>query len=187
MNFTAQGYAILNDRLNPDIAVLEGGYSIEGALPYMNLGIILAMAGLDYSHVKEPDYNREKLRQSNDITEYIKQLSDVIYRRWQKKDDIQREKFKGLEYVTRSRQIYYDTDEIMENQNEKFKICNKCSGLNTIVSKSDTGYRILAIIIPRDGCANCIDEGYALYKNSKSGGFYKVYLQDRVQDVFRSY
>ncbi|HHV39412.1 MAG TPA: histone deacetylase, partial [Tepidimicrobium sp.] len=38
MNFTAQGYAKLNERLNPDIAVLEGGYSIEGALPYINLG-----------------------------------------------------------------------------------------------------------------------------------------------------
>ena len=44
MNFTARGYAELNHRLDPDIAVLEGGYSIEGALPYVNLGIILAMA-----------------------------------------------------------------------------------------------------------------------------------------------
>ena len=35
-----------------------GGYSIESALPYVNTGIILAMAGLDYSGVKEPDYNR---------------------------------------------------------------------------------------------------------------------------------
>jgi acetoin utilization deacetylase AcuC-like enzyme len=58
MNFTAQGYAQLNERLNPDLAVLEGGYSIEGALPYVNLGIILAMAGLDYTKVKEPDYKK---------------------------------------------------------------------------------------------------------------------------------
>ena len=43
MNFTAQGYARLNRILNPDICVLEGGYSIEGALPYTNLGIILAI------------------------------------------------------------------------------------------------------------------------------------------------
>ena len=57
MNFTAQGYARLNQLLNPDICVLEGGYSIEGALPYTNLGIILAMAGMDFSHVKEPDYD----------------------------------------------------------------------------------------------------------------------------------
>ena len=52
MNFSAQGYAMLNEKLNPDIAVLEGGYSIQGALPYVNLGIILAMAGVDYSHVQ---------------------------------------------------------------------------------------------------------------------------------------
>ena len=45
MNFSAMGYAILNDRLAPHIAVLEGGYSIQGALPYVNLGIVLAMAG----------------------------------------------------------------------------------------------------------------------------------------------
>ena len=57
MNFTAQGYAKLNHILSPDIAVLEGGYTIEGALPYMNLGIILAMAGLDYSNVHDPDYD----------------------------------------------------------------------------------------------------------------------------------
>jgi acetoin utilization deacetylase AcuC-like enzyme len=37
MNFFAQGYAKLTDKLRPHIAVLEGGYSIEGALPYVNV------------------------------------------------------------------------------------------------------------------------------------------------------
>jgi acetoin utilization deacetylase AcuC-like enzyme len=45
MNFSARGYAELTRLLKADIAVLEGGYSIEGALPYINTGIILAMAG----------------------------------------------------------------------------------------------------------------------------------------------
>ena len=49
MQVTAQGYARLADKLKADIAVLEGGYSIESALPYVNTGIILAMAGMDYS------------------------------------------------------------------------------------------------------------------------------------------
>ena len=39
MRFTAQGYARLNEILAPDIAVLEGGYSIEKALPYVNVGL----------------------------------------------------------------------------------------------------------------------------------------------------
>ena len=55
MQVTAQGYARLADKLQADIAVLEGGYSIESALPYVNTGIILAMAGMDYSKVVEPD------------------------------------------------------------------------------------------------------------------------------------
>lgn len=64
MNFTAKGYARLNEILNPHISVLEGGYSIEGALPYINLGIILAMAGIDYSHVIEPRRDEINLKQS---------------------------------------------------------------------------------------------------------------------------
>jgi len=78
MKFTAQGYAKLNEKLNPDIAVLEGGYSLEGALPYINLGIILAMAGLDYSRIQEPDYDPEKLKQPAEITEYIKVLCTKV-------------------------------------------------------------------------------------------------------------
>lgn len=69
MNFTAQGYARLTSLLEPDIAVLEGGYSIEGALPYVNVGIILAMAGLDYSKVVEPDYDPVRLAQSTETTQ----------------------------------------------------------------------------------------------------------------------
>ncbi len=125
MNFTAQGYAKLNDRLNPDIAVLEGGYSIEGALPYVNLGIILAMAGIDYSHVHEPDYDRDRLKQPKDITEYIKQISEIVYSRWKDKEDLRIKEFKGYDQVERTRQIYYDTDRILENQSQNFKICKK--------------------------------------------------------------
>ncbi|MFV9566962.1 histone deacetylase family protein [Thermoanaerobacter mathranii] len=185
MNFTAQGYAKLNERLNPNIAVLEGGYSIEGALPYVNLGIILAMAGIDYSRVSEPDYDKEKLKQPKDITEYIKKLSEIIYNRWKNKDDLRLKEFKDVNYVKRPRRVYYDTDGILETQVQNFKICNKCSGVNTIESKSDRGYHIFAITIPRDACPNCIDEGYKLYKNASSH-YTNVYLQDRVNDEYYS-
>ncbi len=186
MNFTAQGYAKLNSILNPDIAVLEGGYSIEGALPYVNLGIILAMAGLDYSHVKEPDYNKDNLIQSHTITEYIKQQSDTVYNLWKNKDDLKLKNFKGLDHVERSRQVFYDTDGILENQTQSFTICKKCSGVNTIKSKSDIGHNIFAITIPRDACSSCIDYGHRTYKNSPSSIYTNVYLQDRVNDVYDS-
>jgi acetoin utilization deacetylase AcuC-like enzyme len=183
MNFTAQGYARLNHRLNPHLAVLEGGYSIEGGLPYVNLGIILALAGLDYSQVKEPDYDEAKLRQSKEVTQYIQELSEATYKLWQEREELGLVSIKGLESLERKRQIYYDTDGILEKQRENFKICKHCSGLHTIDSKSDGGYHIFAVIIPRDACPECVDAGYKLYKHG-SLKYTNIYLQDRVNDIF---
>ncbi len=61
---TARGYAEMMQRAvklaeelcdGRLVAVLEGGYSVEAALPYTNLGIIAAMAGYDISHIREPE------------------------------------------------------------------------------------------------------------------------------------
>ena len=88
MNFSAQGYARLTEILKPDIAVLEGGYSIEGALPYVNLGIILAMAGIDFQHVKEPDYDPDKIRQSSQVTRWIEEAGEIVLSNWRNRANI---------------------------------------------------------------------------------------------------
>ena len=48
------------------VAVLEGGYSVEGGLPYTNLGIIAAMAGWDLSCIREPAIYQELLARALD-------------------------------------------------------------------------------------------------------------------------
>ena len=78
MNFSARGYATLNTRLKPDIAVLEGGYAVENALPYVNVGIIMAMAGMDTSFVKEPNYDRDYQQQPDEITRNIEQIVEQL-------------------------------------------------------------------------------------------------------------
>lgn len=186
MNFTAHGYAELNHRLNPDIAILEGGYSIEGALPYINLGIILAMAGLDYSYVKEPDYDKEKLKQPKEITKYIEELSQLVYEIWKKREDLKEKVMKEDTLFERSMETYYDTDAILETQTQYFKPCKKCSGLNTIKSSSDAGYHIFGITIPIDACSECIDAGHKLYKDTSSDNYSNIYLQDRANDEYYS-
>ncbi|HZJ82507.1 MAG TPA: histone deacetylase [Clostridia bacterium] len=187
MNFTAQGYAKLNSKLDPDIAVLEGGYSIEGALPYINLGIILAMAGIDYSNVEEPDFHRQNLKQPASITRQIERLSSIIYERWKNRYDLKAKEVNEINgLVHRTRQVYYDTSGILENQRQAFNICNKCSGLDIIDSHSDTGYHIYAIIIPRDGCSQCVDRGHRLYTNTETGIYSNIYIQDRVNDSFKA-
>ena len=85
MNFSARGYARLNQKLAPDIAVLEGGYSVETALPYVNMGIIMAMAGLDYSNLYEPDYRGEEFTESRGrlrrLREVVEELRPIFLNR----------------------------------------------------------------------------------------------------------
>jgi len=77
---TARGYAdlmkkavelaqeICEGRL---VAVLEGGYSVEGGLPYTNLGILAAMAGLDLRNIREPEIYQEWLVRARDPSAHV--------------------------------------------------------------------------------------------------------------------
>ncbi|HOK07286.1 MAG TPA: histone deacetylase [Syntrophales bacterium] len=184
MRFSAQGYAVLNDRLSPHIAVLEGGYSIEKALPYVNVGIILAMAGLDYSAVREPDYNPAALQQSEAITTHIHRTVDEIMRRWYHRREIA-EAFRGkARYLKRRRHIYYDTDGISEEQEETVRVCDDCGGLILIDSRADTGRRIFAVIVPGMACERCRKEGEVFFEEIGKGKYHQVFFQDRDRDVY---
>jgi len=185
MNFTAHGYALLNEKLNPHIAVLEGGYSIQGALPYVNLGIVLAMAGLDYSHVKEPDYDLNYSPQEDDITEYISQLKEpVLNNYFNPKPDTERAPVG--QFSIRHKNIYYDTDGIQESQKEYIMICNDCRGLLMIESTASINPPCAGIDIPVDGCKRCQTEGYRLYERAvKSKEYISVQLTDRVKKEYK--
>ena len=108
MTVTAKGYARLADKLKADLAVLEGGYSVEAALPYVNTGIILAMAGLDYSKVIEPDQSAlrpQDPRCEKRIDELIEQVGALWDNRVAKGDELRR-RCGGT--WNRNKSIYYD-------------------------------------------------------------------------------
>ncbi|MBW2672392.1 MAG: histone deacetylase [Deltaproteobacteria bacterium] len=184
MSFSAQGYAILNDRLSPDIAVLEGGYSIESALPYVNVGIILAMAGIDYSHVTEPDYNPEAIRQSQQTSRRIEQQVAAIYDLWKGRASQRNALVKGKESLHRSRDIFYDTDMISEHQEETVRVCDECGGLITIASEASTGNRIFAVIVPGQGCPACRKQGEEIFERTGKDSYQYIYFQDRDRNIF---
>ena len=186
MNFSAQGYALLNEKLNPDVAVLEGGYSIEGALPYVNLGIVLAMAGLDYSGVREPDYYEGKWRQSLRVSRQVEEISDQILKKWKNREKLAAEKFRGRQKVTLPRQVYYDTAGIMESQQQEFKICADCPGLNVIHSANDRGDSLIGIQIPRRACPACQAEGYRLFEETGKMKVKGRFLQDKTGNKYFS-
>ena len=184
MNFTAHGYALLNEKLNPHIAVLEGGYSVQGALPYVNLGIVLAMAGIDYSHVREPDYDINYHPQDDDITEYIAHLREpVLANYFSPKPDTDRPK--NGDYYTRHKNIYYDTDGIQETQVEHVMMCNDCRGVIMIESSSSVNPPCAGIEIPVNGCKRCQAEGYRMLRDAiASKNYLTIQFTDRVKKVY---
>ncbi|MBW2595868.1 MAG: histone deacetylase [Deltaproteobacteria bacterium] len=184
MSFSAQGYAILNDRLSPDIAVLEGGYSIETALPYVNVGIILAMAGIDYSHVTEPDYDPDAIRQTPQTSRHIEQQVSYIYNLWKNRESQRAGVVKGGEYARRDKSIFYDTDGISEHQEETVRICDECGGLVTVNSRASTGNRIFAVMIPGQSCPACRKKGEEIFESTNKGSYNYMYFQDRDRDIF---
>ena len=187
MAITAQGYARLADKLQADIAVLEGGYSIEDALPYVNTGIILAMAGLDYSKVVEPDIHKAPRGQSDATKGYLKQLVAKQKGLWQDRESLRREAVaRAGEFWRRRRGIYYDDSGISEHQEETVRQCPSCQGYFTIATEAEghSGCKSAFVaVIPRQACPSCKRDGWDAVQKAKKVDKYQHYLvQDKEVD-----
>jgi hypothetical protein len=188
MNVTARGYARITELLQPDIVVLEGGYSIEGALPYVNVGIILALAGLDYNTVREPDIQPKDSPLA--VKEAVRRTVGSLQEIWRRRLELDLDSVFGSgQFYKRSRQIYYDTDDISEQQQEEIRRCDECSGYRVILSVADkwrhSGKKVGAVIIPWHVCKRCRDEaGNAFERLKANRELGNVYLQDQEKDRY---
>lgn len=184
MSVTAQGYARLADKLQADIAVLEGGYSIESALPYVNTGIILAMAGMDYSKVVEPDLSMLRVqdkRCNQRVDQLIEQVGEIYFNRAKTQKELL-EKCGGI--WQRRKGIYYDEEGIREQQIETVHYCS-CGGYFTIQTAAE-GTRFgdqsaFIVCLPRYICAKCRQQAYdEALREKKSGRWQYVFIQNIV-------
>lgn len=195
MKVTAAGYAQLTTELKPHLAVLEGGYAVETALPYVNLAILLALAGDDYSRVIEPQKSKANLRASAEIMREI----DALVKYWQDKlaqrPPDKEELFGPDRIYQRPRSIYYDTDGISERQRETVMYCPDCQGLYYVESKAHKsfgpGYSILGISVPLYACEGCRRKAYDLWErarqdNKKTVEYDYIYLQDKKANTYLS-
>lgn len=182
MNLSAQGYAKLTEILDPDVLVLEGGYAIEGALPYLNLAIILSLAGLDYSNVIEPDFSEDKVKDSAENLSYIRSLKLTVLNNWYNRNLIKNKKYQDLKLYHQNKNIYYDTSNIMEKQQITYHLCDKCSSIKEIKTKNDYGLSAYLINLPFDCCTNCRKKAYELYE--KESILDQTILRDKQKDLY---
>jgi acetoin utilization deacetylase AcuC-like enzyme len=191
MCFTAQGYARLNQRLKPDIAVLEGGYSVESALPYINMGLIMAMAGIDFSNLKEPDFTPHKYKEPGGNREILQRIVDTQLRVFREREEKVAQTLAKQERPFRMemRNIFYDTDYIHEQQRVELRMCPQCAGFKTIVSSaqhpSGKTYMVGCVSIPFQACPSCQAEGQEAYQTLQNGNNELAYLQNKAGDEYR--
>jgi acetoin utilization deacetylase AcuC-like enzyme len=190
MAFSAQGYARLNERLRPDLCVLEGGYAVETALPYVNTAIILAMAGLDYTHVIEPGWEPRMFEFRGAAKRALEESVGVLLEIWRGREALTRSARTQLgDFYERRRRIFYDTDMIQEQQTERVRMCRNCTGFVTLDTRADQGGGSLpaafCVSIPIEACPACRREGLAAFEERKAAGRHSyVLLQDRPNDRF---
>jgi acetoin utilization deacetylase AcuC-like enzyme len=182
MKFTAQGYARLNTLLNPDICVLEGGYSIEGALPYTNLGIILAMAGLDTSHVKEPDYYPEHFRQPAEMNHYIEGICSQARQLFSDRESL-RKQYVGRQTVVEHKQLFYDTTGFHVEENRIYHLCDHCPGFSE-VKAAGRNRHLHGFCVPFNSCHRCQAKARDTYAKTPKSHDVITVLQDRRADLY---
>ena len=182
MNFTAQGYARLNARLNPDICVLEGGYSIEGALPYTNLGIILAMAGLDASHVREPDYDPKNFVQSEEMNRHIEGICSQALELFHKREAL-KDQFLDRETVREKKSVFYDTTGFHVDEVRHYHLCPECPGYTEVTARG-LHTHIHAFTVPFNGCPKCHAKARDHFAGTQAAANTVTALQDRIEDVY---
>ncbi|MDD4702428.1 MAG: histone deacetylase, partial [Desulfovibrio sp.] len=167
-------YAALTSLLNPHIAVLEGGYAIRGALPYVNLGICMALAGLDAGDIREPGWTPEATRQDPKVGQYIARLCEQVracYFTPPAEPFEGRAEGRGQDrWWTRQKHIFYDTDMLREGQTEGWRLCQDCSGLGRIETASERVPRSLCLLIPRHACPACRTRGQELAAEARKAG-----------------
>jgi acetoin utilization deacetylase AcuC-like enzyme len=188
MNFSAKGYAVLNEKLAPHIAVLEGGYAIQGALPYVNLGIVLAMAGLDYSHVQEPDYDPDSLRQDQRITDYIAALCDQLPSLYFDPPAEPKEGVFSGDWFVRSKNVFYDTDGVTEHQVESLYLCDRCRGMLKVETESSENPKSLGVELYAGACESCRGRAFGTVEEAQlKGGYRYVQFINRFDKEYTRY
>jgi len=183
MNLTASGYGRITELLKPDLAVLEGGYSIEGALPYVNLAILLALAGEDYYHVREPQKLKRTSLTLAALKPYIEELKKQQQTVKQGFTVQNKPNFPKGNWIYIPHSVYYDTEGFQETRHDYVRECSNCAGTVFIESRRYTEKSIL-VRIPFEACPNCEQAGYDLWEHLQqpNESFTNGLLQNQLHD-----
>ena len=165
--------------MQADVAVHEGGNSVQEALPYVNTGIILSMSGLDYSRVIEPNYVEQ--HQSANVTKYIDDLIVKWKQQWARRDEIAREALVGhTDRWVHDYSVYYDESGVQEQRRETVRLYEDKIGWHSIESYGNYGpyakQSVYAMFIPWQADDATREEAFTEARKAQQRGGLQRYV-----------
>ena len=148
-----------------DRDIVEGSESIRESMPYGNMAICLALAGIPATDIREPEWCEAMTQERPEVLDYIAALCRKVTDIYHAPPATPSEGYEEDGFWVRERQIFYDTDLLREQQREAWRICPDCAGLGRIET-SCNGRRALCLLIPRHACAKCHELGRALLQQT---------------------
>jgi acetoin utilization deacetylase AcuC-like enzyme len=167
MKLTAQGYAEMSSLIDPDVAVLEGGYAVQGALPFTNLGVVMAMAGLDWRRIKEPLPGGARPATRPETLDYVRRLAEAVHDGRARPRPERSGSILKDGWWRRERRIFSDTHPVAkglagrwpsfinERRREAVRDCPDCPGAMTVETSSEVCEGGRYVRLPRKPCPKC--------------------------------
>ncbi len=174
MAFSAQGYAKLTGHRRGGHRRARRRLCHPGGPALREPALSWHMAGLDYSHVREPGFDPERVRQGNMITEYVKRLCEDVRKLAKNPPRQQRGGRWSGKWFVRRKTLYYDTDHITNTRPRAFW-CARLSGrAQDRVRVVGATPLCLGVQIPIRACPRCHAEGIRAYEQGQLKGKYRV-------------
>ena len=154
----------------------------------------MAMAGIDFSNLREPDYDPSRFKETAKNMDYLKSLVDQQLADFRGREEVvEKNRKEGREFCGRSRSIFYDTEYLQEEQRARAQDLPdmlRVSGAyrRRAPTVADGIIPSNCIAIPAACCPDCASRGLAEYESlkKKKGGDH-IYLQDRINDDYRTF
>jgi hypothetical protein len=130
-----------------------------------------------------------QLKKSPEVSRYVDNVIAYWNKKLSEKKPTKEQLFRHEDVFTTNRNIFYDTDNIREIQQESVYYCPDCQGIYQVISESKKSYgrnyKIEGISIPIYACEKCERRAYELWEAEKKKKNYDIYyLQDKRNDRY---
>jgi hypothetical protein len=137
---------------------------------------------MDTSHVREPDYDPARFRQSSDMNRYIESICTQAYQLFHDRQRL-RQEFAGERQVVERKRIFYDTTGFQVGETRVYHLCSGCPGTTEVMAEG-LHQHVHGFCIPFNACKSCQQKARDNFAAAPAEPQTLTVLQDRITENF---